>query len=152
MAAPSRGKTYSLTAVTVILNNVDVSGYADTDDVISITEPDDLFITTEGADGESVTSYQRQTTVKAVIRLMETSRAALLLQTLLEATVRAAEIGPIPMYPMSITDPNTGRALSSAQFCFDKRPDTPWGKTAGSWEFPITIHNPVRTPPAMNVV
>jgi hypothetical protein len=152
MAPPTRGKTYSLTAVTFIFNSIDISGYADVDDVISVTEQDDLFLTTEGADGEAVTSYQRTSTIKVVVRLMETSRAALLLQTLLEATVRAAEIGPIPMYPMSITDPNTGRALSSAQAIFDKRPDTPWGKAAGSWEFPLTIHNPVRTPPALNVV
>lgn len=146
------GKGYNLAAISMLVNGVDISGFADADDVLVLEDMADLSEVNVGADGETVVSMVNNSNVDGTIRLMETSRAYKLLNDQLDLWATSMALGVFPPVTVTMIDPFTGDAMSTLQVAFRKRPQMSKGRRAGVREFPITLINPKRVVGAANVI
>ena len=112
-------KTYSFKNVNVIFGVVELTGFADGDDVVSIVPASDGIGKIVGAKGEVTRSMLNDESVSITIKLLQTSSSVPILQNLYLAD-KATGAGALPML---ITDVETGESFSVKNAWIKKQPE-----------------------------
>lgn len=112
-------KTYSFKNVNVIFGVVELTGFADGDDVISIVSASDGIGKIVGAKGEVTRSILNDESVAITIKLLQTSSSVPILQNLYLAD-KATGAGALPML---ITDLETGESFRVKNAWIKKQPE-----------------------------
>jgi hypothetical protein len=147
-------QVYDLTNVVCTVGGATVSGYGE-DDAIEVEWDADIASYKTTADGRTIYSRLNQRGCVITITLMQTSRARLILEGLLETQhgdnvgIGPPLIAPLPFY---LLDPATGEQLTSSDAVFLNRPAASKGKEVGEVEFRIHLPSPKRLPPVANVI
>ena len=134
-------KSYSATALHVVLNGVPITGFGP-DDLVSIEFDGEIASAQQGADGEVTISRHPIPFAKGKITLQEASTSNAVIEALLfgQRLVESRSVLPFLML-----DPSTGESVASAELAFSKLPTIGKGKTSGTREWEFILPYPVFT-------
>lgn len=126
-------KTYSFLNTIFLVNGVEITGWDEGDDVISMARVNQSANDKVGVDGEMTVSISADRRGDVSIRLMQTSESNLYLSGLVNAQENGAFV---PIF-MQFKDVETGDLISATQGYIKKPADMQRGENAQSqtWEF-----------------
>jgi len=144
-------KAFSLTACLLNIGGVPISGFAD-GEALTFDEVPQFEILT-GSDGMSVACFKAHNHIGATLRLMQHSKAYMMLMLVLEAQrLLAKTTGILTPLPFSYTDPSTGTNITGAYCVFMTIPGFSVGEQPGPIEFKLTIGTFLSVRGALNLV
>lgn len=128
---------YSFLNVSLLVSGVEITGYADGDDVIQVARREDSQTDVMGADGFMSVSRNANKSGTVIFRLMQTSKS----NAYLSGLVNSAEAGVDPAITVQMTDVNTG-ALAQGSAGYILRPsDMSRGANMSTQEWTIVVEN-----------
>lgn len=124
-------QTYSFKSESATFGTIIIDGFADGDDVVSISQVEDSFSAVAGAKGD-VTRVQSSNDMHEVkIKLLQSSQAA---KDLINLHTVDRETGN-GVFPMVITNSETGEVYTFPKAYLVRYPDRTRGQNHNSWEF-----------------
>jgi hypothetical protein len=127
----SEFKIFSFSNVNVIFGILELQGFADGDDVVSVSLEADQFNDLAGAKGDVVRSQTNDNRVTVTVKLLQNSGSNLELNALYNVD-RATGVG---VAPMIIQDKETGEAFSITNCWINKYPDVNRGQGVNSMDW-----------------
>ncbi len=136
-------KNFSFKNVSVIAGILELEGFADADDVVSIVFDAEQFTKVAGAKGDVARVQTADNSCTITIKLLQTSNSNSLLAALYLADVSSGSA----VFPMVITDKESGEGYAVNNAWIQKFPDITRGKTVNSmdWVFQGDKLTPVIT-------
>lgn len=134
-------KTFSFLNVNVIFGILELDGYADGDDAVTIEMETDQFNDLAGAKGDVVRSQSNDNRCTVTVKLLQNATSNVLLAALYN-TDRATGTGVVPMI---IEDKETGEAYIINNAWIQKFPTVSRGQNINSmdWVFRGDFFNPI---------
>lgn len=128
-------KKYSFLDVILLVNGIEITGFDEGDDVITLARLNDSAAHKIGADGEMSLSISADRSGIATFRIMQSSRS----NAYLSGLVAAQENGAfVPIY-MQMADINSGDVGSGTSGYINKPADMQRGTAMNSQEWVVTV-------------
>lgn len=130
-------KEYSFLNVSLLINGVEISGYAEGDDVIQVARREDSASDVVGADGEMSLSVNANRSGTVTFRLQQTSDSNAYMSSL----INAAEAAVNPVVTVQMTDVNTGDLAQGSKGYVTRPADMARGSQSSDQEWVVVVEN-----------
>ena len=130
-------KEYSFLNVSLLINGVEISGYAEGDDVIQVARREDSASDVVGADGEMSLSVNANRSGTVTFRLQQTSDSNAYMSSL----INAAEASVNPVITAQMTDVSTGDLAQGSKGYVTRPADMARGSQSSDQEWVVVVEN-----------
>lgn len=122
---------YSFKSENISFGAIILDGFADGDDVVSITQNNDAFTMHVGAKGDTTRTQSSDDSVTVTIKLLQTSESA---KELIATHIADKETGG-GVFPLVAVNSSTGEVHTINNAFIAKMPDVMRGKGQNAYEF-----------------